>query len=130
MACAKCNADLPAGSAFCNRCGAPQGSISATSPTVSASAPTVPNFPNPPAAKTQPPEEVVWRGRFSGKSFAHIWTIWLVYAAAIGYLCYGVLGLKERWMHYTVAGFLGAPPLMILWMTFVKKISVRYRLTN
>ena len=72
MACAKCGAQLPAGSAFCNACGASQ--VSTTAPTVSASAPTIPDLAKPPAAK----------GRNIASMVAHIHNVRLMWLKAAG----------------------------------------------
>ncbi len=121
MLCAKCQAPLPDGSAFCNRCG--------TSTT--AAAPPA-GFQAPPPASSEPEEEL-WRGRFSGKAQAHWWLLWVLWVALVVYLWYGVLspalrdGPIARWV---CAAGVGVPFVVILWGILVEKLSTRYRLTT
>jgi uncharacterized membrane protein YdbT with pleckstrin-like domain len=120
MLCAKCRAELPDGSAFCNRCG---------SPTAAAAGPSL--AAPPPAASE--PEEDLWRGRFSGKAQAHWWLLWLVGVAGVVYVWFGVLsdamksGPVARWV---CVGAIVLPAVVILWGILVEKLCTRYRLTT
>lgn len=116
MNCPKCMTGLPDGSAFCSKCGAAQAAS--------------PGAPALPKAAPNGPEEAVWSGRFSGKSYAHYWLIWILYAAAIGYLSLAVLQPPQPWARWALAGLAAFPILPISWMTLLNKLSIRYRLTT
>ena len=73
MSCPKCNAALPDGSAFCNKCGT---SVAAPAPGTAATP-----LAFQPAA--QEPEQELWKGRYSGKAQGHWWTLWFVSMPAL-----------------------------------------------
>jgi len=123
MFCPRCQATLPEGSAFCNKCGASTaGGALAPAPALA-----------PPAAGPQEPEEELWKGRFSGKAKAHLWILWLLLVAGLGTLWLRVLTPEQRaypatkWVLLAVAV---VPFLHILWSILILKGGVRYRLTN
>lgn len=118
MSCPRCKAELPEGSAFCNRCGAPVGAPSPLAPPSSASA---------------EPEQEVWRGRFSGKALGHWWALWLFWVGGLGYLWLAHVPSEYRgtaWARYVLLGLSGAPAAALLWTLAVRKLSIRYRLTT
>jgi uncharacterized membrane protein YdbT with pleckstrin-like domain len=119
MSCPRCKAELPEGSAFCNRCGAPVGAPSPLAP--------------PPSPATSDPEEEVWRGRFSGKALGHWWFLWFLWIGALGYLWLAHVPSEYRgapWARYVLLGLVAAPLLGILWTLTVRKLSIHYRLTT
>lgn len=119
--CPKCGAELPAGSAFCNRCGAPLGG-----------APAPAALPSPAPAAPEPEEEI-WRGRFSGKALAHGWILWILWTAGLAYAWLALLTEKIRAnpaARLALLGAAGLPLLAILWSLAVRKLSIRYRLTT
>jgi membrane protein YdbS with pleckstrin-like domain len=123
MFCPKCQATLPEGSAFCNKCGA--------STAAGAPAPAPPL--SPPPAGPQEPEEELWKGRFSGKTKAHLWILWFLEVAGLAYLWLWVLNPEQRAYPATkwVLLAVGVGPLLhILWTILILKFGVRYRLTN
>jgi membrane protein YdbS with pleckstrin-like domain len=119
MSCPKCNADLPQGSAFCNKCGA------SLQPGVPALAPPVAN----PALE---PEQELWKGRFSAKAQGHWWVLWFLEIPALIVVW---LKLSPEMQQRTVAKAVFAaaaviPVLLIFWTWMVEKLSTRYRLTT
>jgi membrane protein YdbS with pleckstrin-like domain len=120
MSCPKCQAVLPDGSAFCNRCGA------SVAPGVVSPA----SFQPSPAS--QEPEKDLWKGRFSGKSQGHLWVVWFLEMPALVYLWFRLppdlrTGPWARWVFVAAAV---VPMVLILWKLAVEKLSTRYRLTN
>src|SRR4029077_17494068 len=122
MSCPKCNAPVPEGSAYCNKCGAPIATVLAPAAT-----------PLQPAHPPQlEPEGDLWRGRFSGKAHWPWWFLWFLFMPALVYLWFRVpADYKQK--PYTLYIFAGAavlPVLFILWTFVIEKLSTRYRLTN
>ncbi len=115
--CPRCQAPLPAGSAFCNRCGAP----------------TMPGAPPPASPSPTEPEEELWKGRYSGKTLGHWWFLWVVELAALAWIWFGILspelraGPVAKWVVLAAAAL---PAVSLLWNLLVEKISTRYRLTT
>lgn len=115
--CRQCGAELAAGSAFCNRCGAGQDG---ERPAKAFSA----------APGALPPEEEVWTGRYSLKAAMHLWLLWALWIAL-------VLGLYLRFVEATtttknllVLAFAAGPALWSLGQALIRKLTLRYRLTN
>lgn len=118
MFCPKCRNELPQGSAFCNRCGAALGGSPLAAPA------------GPPSGEA---EEELWKGRFSGKAYAHWWFLWLIAVAGAGYLWFVILPEKFRLMpalRWVGLGVLGLPALVLLWKWFVQRLATRYRVTT
>jgi membrane protein YdbS with pleckstrin-like domain len=122
MSCPKCNADLPDGSAFCNKCGA----------SLNPSAPA----PKPPAAAVPPalePEQELWKGRFSGKAQGHWWALWFLEMPLLLFLWFRFVPVEAQKGPYARWVFVAAavvPVLLILWHLVIEKLSTRYRLTT
>ena len=115
--CPKCQAALPEGSAFCNKCG-----LAVSSPSLPPSA--------PPASE---PEEELWRGRFSAKSQAHLWLLWTLEVAALFYLWYFQIEAERRQqvvLRSIFAVLALLPAVWIFWQLLVAKVATRYRLTT
>lgn len=125
MSCPKCNAALPEGSAFCNKCGA----------SLQGSAPAAAAAPHPlqsPANPANEPEQELWKGRFSGKAQGHWWVLWFLEMPLLVFLWFKVpldaqKGPYARWVFVAAAV---VPVLLILWTFLVEKLSTRYRLTT
>lgn len=122
MQCRQCSVELPAGSAFCNRCGAGQEPSSAT-----------PSFP---AATAGDPsqEETLWTGSHSLRAEVHLWFSWplwmlLVFAITLLRTTLPPFLVVENFGLY-LAGLALLPGLWLLLRAFVRKWSLRYRLTN
>lgn len=116
--CPKCQAPLPAGSAFCNKCGAPMAAGALAAPA------------GPPSSE---PEQELWKGRYSGKTLGHWWLLWIVELVALGWIWFGVLSAEVRGgpvAKWVVLGAAALPALCLLWSLLVEKISTRYRLTT
>ena len=117
MFCPSCKADIPDASQFCNKCGAPL-----------APAPPPAAPPAPPVAE---PEQEIWRGRYSAKSQAHLWILWLFWMVTLGFL---YLRFRPEggytWARYAFLGAAALPALGILWTWLVERLSTRYRLTT
>jgi membrane protein YdbS with pleckstrin-like domain len=125
MSCPKCSAELPDGSAFCNKCGA---SLHPAAPGAPAAAPML-----TPAQQAQmEPEQELWKGRFSGKAQGHWWVLWLLGMGVLAFAWFKVPA-EHRDGPYARWAFLAAavlPVLFILWTWLVEKLSTRYRLTT
>jgi uncharacterized membrane protein YdbT with pleckstrin-like domain len=122
MSCPKCNADLPEGSAFCNKCGASlqPGSAPVAHPLV------------PPVPASQEPEQELWKGRFSGKSQGLWWVLWFLEMPVLIFLWFKVpedvrKGPYAKWAFVAAAV---VPVLLILWTWMIETLSTRYRLTT
>jgi membrane protein YdbS with pleckstrin-like domain len=116
--CPKCQAALPAGSAFCNRCGqaVPAAALS-------------PEAPPSPAE----PEQELWRGRFSAKAQAHLWFLWTLEVGVLFYLWFGQIPPEKRgdlFLRYMFAALALLPACWILWQLLAAKLATRYRLTT
>lgn len=125
MSCPKCNAALPEGSAFCNKCGASLHSAATAAP---AAHPMV----SPAAAAQAEPEQELWKGRFSGKAQGHWWVLWFVELAVLVVVWFKIPE-NVRQGPYAKWGFVAAaviPVLCIAWTWLVEKLSTRYRLTT
>ena len=118
MSCPKCAAELPQGSAFCNKCGA------SLQPGAAAGV--------HPVSPQNEPESELWKGRFSGKAQGHWWVLWLLELGVLAFLWFKV-PVDVRSGPYAKWGFIAAaviPVLVILWTWVVEKLSTRYRLTT
>ena len=118
MSCPKCHADLPEGSAFCNKCGASLGPAAAVT--------------SPPVDARNEPEQELWKGRFSGKAQGHWWVLWFLELPLLVFVWFKLpqdirTGPYARWAFVAAAVI---PLLCILWSFLVEKLSTRYRLTT
>jgi uncharacterized membrane protein YdbT with pleckstrin-like domain len=118
MSCRQCSAELPAGSLYCNRCGASQ---------IDESAEGAPPFS---PQGIQPPEEQLWAGRYSLRAATHLWllsVLWMALAAS-AYLHF----VPERTQTGDLVAAAAAlvPAVMALIRTMGRRLSLRYRLTN
>lgn len=120
MQCRQCASEIPDASPFCNRCGAAQE--------VEAPAPVGRPFVAPPAA--QPPEEDLWRGRYSMKDGAHLWLFWGVWMALVGVGYWKLLDAPSVETKWIALGLALLPGPLILLRLLVRKLTLRYRLTN
>jgi membrane protein YdbS with pleckstrin-like domain len=120
MSCPKCNAALPDGSVFCNRCGA------AVAPGA------IPAAVLQPSPVSQEPETELWKGRFSGKSQGHLWVVWFIEIPALVYLWFRLPAEVRTgpWARWVFAAAAAVPAVVILWKLLMEKLSTRYRLTN
>ena len=121
MSCPKCNAALPDGSAFCNKCGA---SLAAGAPS--------PSHPLTPLPAAQEPEQDLWKGRFSGKAQGHWWFLWFVAMPGLVYLWFRIPPDLQK-KPYTLWVFVAVvvlPVFCILWSGMTRKLITKYRLTN
>ena len=116
--CRQCSAELSPGSAFCNRCGASQD----------AERPAKAFTPAAPGAL--PPEETLWTGRYSLKAAAHLWlgsALWIALVLGL-YLRFVETATAQKNL-IVLAASLG-PALWVLGLALVRKLTLRYRLTN
>jgi membrane protein YdbS with pleckstrin-like domain len=118
MSCPKCHAEIPEGSAFCNKCGTSlQPGAALTAPAGDA---------------RNEPEQELWKGRFSGKSQGHWWVLWFLLLPILVF-CWFKLPEDIRKGPYAKWAFVAAaviPLLCILWSFILEKLSTRYRLTT
>lgn len=126
MSCPRCKAELPEGSAFCNKCGASLNPAAAPLPVgVPASAAGVP--------PSQEPEQELWKGRFSGKAQGHWWVLWFLEVGGLAYLWMFHVPEVHRQGPYAKWVFAAAavvPVVLILWTWMAEALSTRYRLTT
>jgi uncharacterized membrane protein YdbT with pleckstrin-like domain len=123
MPCPKCNAELPEGSAFCNKCGA---SLTAAPPALHPLQPPVANV-------ALEPEQELWKGRFSGKAQGHWWVLWFLEMPLLIFLWFRFVPADAQKGPYAKWAFVAAavvPLVLILWNLMVEKMSTRYRLTT
>jgi len=123
MSCPKCNAALPEGSSFCNKCGA---SLAAPAPGLHPLQPPIANV-------ALEPEQELWKGRFSGKAQGLWWVLWFVEMPLLLFLWFRFVPADVQKGPYAKWAFVAAavvPVLLILWNLMVEKISTRYRLTT
>jgi membrane protein YdbS with pleckstrin-like domain len=122
MKCRQCSSEIPDDSTFCNRCGAAQ----------TAEPPPEPTGARPFAAQpaAQPPEEEVWRGRYSMKDGAHLWFFWVVWLVlvAVGYT--QLLDAPRDETKWIALGLALLPAPFILGSLLLRKLTLRYRMTN
>ena len=118
MSCRQCSAELPPGSVFCNRCGASQ---------LDEPAEPFPRGSTGPNA----PEEQLWTGRYSLKAAAHLWILSLLWAAAVAgaYWRFGH-GLRTHLADEIVLAVVLLPGVVALGRTLLRRLTLRYRLTN
>lgn len=119
MSCPKCAAELPTGSAFCNKCGASLAPGSRPASPVG-------------GAPGLEPEQELWKGRFSGKAQGHWWVMWFITMPLLIFLWFKVpadlqKGPYAKWVFVAAAV---VPVLLILWKSTIEKLSTRYRLTT
>ena len=123
MSCPKCNAALPEGSVFCNKCG-----VSLAPP-----APGLHPLQPPIANVALEPEQELWKGRFSGKAQGLWWVLWFMEMPLLLFLWFRFVPADVQKGPYAKWAFVAAavvPVLLILWNLMVEKISTRYRLTT
>ena len=118
MSCPKCNAELPQGSAFCNKCGA---SLQA--------GPVLAPGAHPAATE---PEQELWKGRFSAKAQGHWWVLWFLEIPVLILIWFKLSeqmrqGPVAKWVFVAAAV---VPVLVIFWTWMVEKLATRYRLTT
>ncbi len=117
MKCRQCAAEIVEESAFCNRCGAEQ-------------AVRGPLDPRPGAGAEPPPEETVWRGRYSARADLHLWLLWVVWVGVVIAAHVLFVTASTTWTTLTFLALGLFPAAWIAVRTLLRKLSVRYRLTN
>jgi membrane protein YdbS with pleckstrin-like domain len=122
MQCRQCSAELPAGSAFCNRCGAGQAGASEAA-----------RLPLESSGQ-EAPEERLWTGSYSLKAAIHLWLSWPVWGALFVALYVfraslpSAVVVEDFELYLAIAAIL--PGLVLLARALVRKWSLRYRLTT
>lgn len=119
MHCRRCSAELPAGSAFCNRCGSSQ--LEETE-----------SGPGPLAARgtgEQPPEEELWAGRYSLRAAAHLGILAAAWAVLVAVL-YPRLAERTARLDRIALAIALLPGLAALGHALLRRFTLRYRLTN
>jgi membrane protein YdbS with pleckstrin-like domain len=136
MKCAKCQAELVAGAAFCQKCGAPTGANAPTEGAATAAAPGegVQSAPErvtaavEAAARGPDAEEVLWEGRFSKLAMIGAWVgagIATLVAIVVGL----VIGLTSGSWWITL-GVLAALWVALVLRLLYQQMSIKYTLTN
>lgn len=118
MKCRQCSSALPPGSAFCHRCGASQvdESTSGAIPMAPAGAPV--------------PEQPLWTGHYSLRAATHLWILSALWAALLMALYLRFLGTRTQRTDLIALAAGLAPAVLALGRTLVRRLSLRYRLTN
>jgi len=118
MQCRQCSAALPPGSAFCNRCGASQVDESTSGA-----------MPLPPAGAPGP-EQPLWTGRYSLRAATHLWVLSALWMALVMALYLRFVGTRtQRYDLIALAAGL-APAVLALGRALIRRLSLRYKLTN
>lgn len=124
MQCRQCSAELPEGSAFCNRCGAPQGDARpATAPAAVPEAAAK-------GSRALPPEEPLWNGRYSLRAAAHLWILSVAWIALVVWIYLRYVETSSKKLNLTVAAVALLPGVWALLLALYRKATLRYRLTN
>lgn len=118
MRCRQCSAEIPDASPFCNRCGSAQGGDRPARPF------------GEPAAAEQPAEETLWSGRYSLKAAAHLWVLWALWISVVVAAYVLFTTTRGAWTNglFLAGGF--GPGLWMLTQALLRKLTLRYRLTN
>jgi membrane protein YdbS with pleckstrin-like domain len=118
MQCRQCSAEIPDGSEFCNRCGSAQAEDAPAKP-----------FGEPGGAAPAA-EETLWSGRYSLKAAAHLWVLWALWISVVVAAYVLFTGTRGAWTNglFLTAGF--GPGLWMLGQALLRKLTLRYRLTN
>ncbi len=118
MQCRQCGAEIPEASPFCNRCGAAQAASN-------------PLQPRAALAEPEPvTEETVWSGRYSARADAHLWILWMLWVGAVVTAYFLFVTSSAKWIVVSFAALALCPALWLALRTCLRKLSVRYRLTN
>jgi uncharacterized membrane protein YdbT with pleckstrin-like domain len=121
MPCRQCSAELPEGSAFCNRCGASQDDER-------------PARPFPAGATAAPtataPEETLWTGSYALKSVAHLWLLAALWMAGVAVAWVNLPGKPDPRARWGALGVALLPAVLVLLQGLVRKLALRYRLSN
>ncbi len=111
MICRKCQAEIPDTSPFCNRCGAAQAGETKV-------------------RGDKGPEEMVWKGRYSARAAAHLWLVWALWIAAVATAYFLWVEVSSNALRLTILGVALLPGVVIALQVLVKKLSIRYRMTD
>lgn len=122
MPCRQCSAELPEGSAFCNRCGASQAEEHAPGPFSAAP------FSAAPSAVVA--EETLWSGRYSLKAVAHLWILAGLWMLAIFAAWLNLPGEPSTSGNGIALAAALLPALVVLAQGTWRKLALRYRLSN
>ena len=117
MPCRQCSAELPEGSAFCNRCGASQTQER-------------PAHPFPAGSAAQPAEETLWTGRYALKSASHLWILAALWPGAVAVAWWNLPGTPSRNARLGALALAFAPLAVVLLQGLARKLALRYRLSN
>ena len=109
MICGKCQAPLPDGGVFCPKCGASQKKEAST---------------------VREPEETLWMDRYSAKASAGSWMLYALFAAGMVVLRVAVPAIPVLKSFPILAAVIAAPALVLAAVVLLRRLSVRYRLTN
>lgn len=120
MQCHQCSTEIPDGSGFCNRCGAGQEAGAPAKPFAAASA----------APPGQPSEQTLWTGRYSFKDAAHLWILSAVWIALVLWLYLRFVQVPTQKSNLIAFAVALVPVVLVLGQALVRKLSLRYRLTN
>jgi len=116
--CRQCGSELPAGSAYCNRCGASQLDERPAKPLHTA------------PAGAPPPEETLWTGSHSLKADVHLWILWALWIALVLALYLRYMTTPTTATNLGVCALAVGPALWSLGRALVHKFGLRYRLSN
>lgn len=135
MRCPVCNAEIPADSAFCPKCGqsvsagAPGSSVAASSVAASSAATPAERLRSAPPAGGAPPEpeQELWRGGYSAKAMYGTWFLGILVSAAA--LVAGVF------VTHPLTWIVALAAIFVLWVVLiltylVRRMSIEYILTN
>ncbi|NOT30404.1 MAG: PH domain-containing protein [Planctomycetes bacterium] len=116
--CRQCSAELAAGSAFCNRCGASQEGERPAKAFA------------PPTAGALPPEETLWKGRYALRAAAHHWLLCALWILVVLTVYLSIVEVRSALGSGLVTLLGVGPALWFLALALLQKLTQRYRLTN
>lgn len=124
MICPKCGADAVANAVFCSKCGTRLNAGTAAPAPAFGS-----GRPSGPVVVSDTPEETLWEGRFSPKAMVGAWIGMGVIDAVLMILAvYLLIGRNSYW--WTPIVLMMLLDLVIIVRYLIKRISIRYRLSN
>ena len=83
-----------------------------------------------PAGTKPATEETLWKGRYSARASAHLWILWGLWLAALVTAWVMFVEVSSKALIWTFVGAALLPGLWIGLKVAIKKLSIRYRLTN
>jgi uncharacterized membrane protein YdbT with pleckstrin-like domain len=127
MLCSACSTAIPAGAAFCPKCGQKVGAAPAATAPAPTPASQLKAAQAASAAVTAEPERQLWKGSYSPKAMIGSWLLALVVTIAAGVACFF---LPPPIPQIVVAAVVGLLWLWLIGTLLVERLSVEYSLST